>query len=41
VLAKLALWLLPKGWLVRVGQKPMCQCGYAKIVFKKMRVGQK
>jgi len=35
VLAKLALWLLPKGWLCVWGQKPMCQCGLAKIGFKK------
>jgi hypothetical protein len=41
VLAKLALWLLPNGKLMRLGQKPNVPlAGWLKIVFKKCGWGK-
>jgi hypothetical protein len=36
----MALWFLPKGWLGRLGQKPMCHLGLSKIEVKKCAVGK-
>jgi len=39
-LGKMALWFLPKGWLGRLGQKPMCHLRLSKIALKKMCGGE-